>query len=264
MEETQITTTHPGPSWKNLLAGLVIALVIAGGYFALAKKFNWPLGKATENQQTYSNEPYKFQISYPKTWHVQECNDSSPEGEYVLASFGDAEDLVICNSDAPIQGYINIGAGPGTAVNEQEVAGTMEALDDARRSNVTLDGQPAIRVEGLTKALDGHIEAGQKLIMLQVAKDTVLYRIFFIGDTANAKLFDDTLKTFTFGDCKLQQIQCITTPCDPILMCSNPNAVKEEDGKLCAQVITTARNIETGEIKDYPTPCDIPEGWEKI
>lgn len=32
----------------------------------------------------------------------------------------------------------------------------------------------------------------------------------------------------------------------------------------CIQVITRARNPQTGEIKDFPTPCDIPSGWEKI
>ena len=36
------------------------------------------------------------------------------------------------------------------------------------------------------------------------------------------------------------------------------------DGVMCAQVITPARNIKTGEIKDFPTPCDIPEGWVNV
>ena len=34
-------------------------------------------------------------------------------------------------------------------------------------------------------------------------------------------------------------------------------------GRFCAQVITPARNIETGEIKDFPSSC-IPDGWERI
>lgn len=32
----------------------------------------------------------------------------------------------------------------------------------------------------------------------------------------------------------------------------------------CAQVITTARNPQTGEVRDFPTPCDVPPGWEKV
>jgi hypothetical protein len=33
---------------------------------------------------------------------------------------------------------------------------------------------------------------------------------------------------------------------------------------VCIQVITSARNKETGEVRDFPTPCDVPEGWEKL
>ncbi len=35
-------------------------------------------------------------------------------------------------------------------------------------------------------------------------------------------------------------------------------------GAACIQVITPARNIETGEVRDFPTPCDVPQGWEQI
>lgn len=31
----------------------------------------------------------------------------------------------------------------------------------------------------------------------------------------------------------------------------------------CIQVISYAKNPETGDVHEYPTPCDIPEGWEK-
>jgi hypothetical protein len=36
------------------------------------------------------------------------------------------------------------------------------------------------------------------------------------------------------------------------------------DTEFCAQVITPARNPKTGDIKEYPTPCDVPEGWVVI
>ncbi len=38
----------------------------------------------------------------------------------------------------------------------------------------------------------------------------------------------------------------------------------KDDNKICIQVITPARNTQTGEIKEFPTPCDVPEGWEKL
>lgn len=37
-----------------------------------------------------------------------------------------------------------------------------------------------------------------------------------------------------------------------------------EGGVVCIQVITPARNPATGEIREFPTPCDVPEGWEKV
>lgn len=31
----------------------------------------------------------------------------------------------------------------------------------------------------------------------------------------------------------------------------------------CVQVITRARHPETGEVRTFPTPCDVPDGWVK-
>ncbi len=33
---------------------------------------------------------------------------------------------------------------------------------------------------------------------------------------------------------------------------------------VCVQVITPAKNPATGEVVDYPTPCDVPDGWEAL
>jgi hypothetical protein len=41
------------------------------------------------------------------------------------------------------------------------------------------------------------------------------------------------------------------------------DAAVEMDGpEFCAQVITYARNPETGQCEAFPTPCDVPDGWE--
>jgi hypothetical protein len=34
--------------------------------------------------------------------------------------------------------------------------------------------------------------------------------------------------------------------------------------QACAQVITPATNPLTGECKNFPTPCDVPAGWQKV
>lgn len=41
-------------------------------------------------------------------------------------------------------------------------------------------------------------------------------------------------------------------------------AGKPGNETLCAQVVTSARNPSTGDIKVFPTPCDVPKGWEVI
>lgn len=33
-------------------------------------------------------------------------------------------------------------------------------------------------------------------------------------------------------------------------------------GAVCIQIIATARNPITGEVKDFPTPCSVPIGWK--
>lgn len=35
-------------------------------------------------------------------------------------------------------------------------------------------------------------------------------------------------------------------------------------GVVCIQVITPARNPQTGEVREFPTPCDVPAGWEVV
>ena len=37
-----------------------------------------------------------------------------------------------------------------------------------------------------------------------------------------------------------------------------------EDGTLCVRVITPAFNPKTNEIREFPTPCDVPKGWDVI
>lgn len=43
-----------------------------------------------------------------------------------------------------------------------------------------------------------------------------------------------------------------------------PGSLNSEEGVVCAEVITPARNPETGDIEEFPTPCDVPDGWEPI
>lgn len=39
---------------------------------------------------------------------------------------------------------------------------------------------------------------------------------------------------------------------------------EDSSSDVCIQVITPARNSTTGEIREFPTPCAVPVGWEVI
>lgn len=43
-----------------------------------------------------------------------------------------------------------------------------------------------------------------------------------------------------------------------------PPAEPKKEKEFCAQVITSAVNKQTLEIRQFSTPCDVPEGWEKL
>lgn len=38
----------------------------------------------------------------------------------------------------------------------------------------------------------------------------------------------------------------------------------DSEGKMCAQVLTDARDPSTGHVETFPTPCDVPDGWEVL
>jgi len=38
----------------------------------------------------------------------------------------------------------------------------------------------------------------------------------------------------------------------------------ESASQICIQVITPAKNSTTGEVRDFPTPCDVPAGWYNL
>lgn len=44
----------------------------------------------------------------------------------------------------------------------------------------------------------------------------------------------------------------------------NPTTDTGANEVVCAQVITPALDPDTGTIVEFPTPCDVPEGWEVI
>lgn len=47
----------------------------------------------------------------------------------------------------------------------------------------------------------------------------------------------------------------------PRLKLPTQEAQEDKSYKVCVQVITPAYNLQTGECREFPTPCDVPDGW---
>jgi len=201
METNNSPQNQPGPSFKVLLASLITVLVLGAGFLYAAKYFDiWPYSEqSSPDEQTYKSDDYGFELSYPKSWHHEECRDSGPGGTYLLVSFGDVQDLVVCNSDAPILGYVNITVLPGS-IDQREIDSVFTNVDNPNRQNVTIDGNSAVRVEGTTKQQEGPApEPGLKYIAIWTERSGALYRFIFIGKAEDAAKFDRVVSTFKFG-----------------------------------------------------------------
>lgn len=57
------------------------------------------------------------------------------------------------------------------------------------------------------------------------------------------------------SDCPASTLKCVKSETVP--------AVKPSEGKVCIQVITPALS-PNGVCKEFPTPCDVPSGWQKV
>jgi len=64
------------------------------------------------------------------------------------------------------------------------------------------------------------------------------------------------------SDCPLSRCPTITATASKCVegKCILPVCDKPE---VCIQVIAPAKNPKTGECRNFPTPCDVPAGWEK-
>ena len=60
--------------------------------------------------------------------------------------------------------------------------------------------------------------------------------------------------------------QNIPTPTTQPYPTINTSTNTEERGRkrVCIQVITPAIDPKTGKCQEFPTPCDVPNNWQKI
>ena len=215
---------------KVILA--VIPVILFALLFLYVDGFSF--GDKNGNQKTYSDEALGFEIKYPEAWRAEEC---TYEG-FGIVGFGDSsEKLLVCNSDAPPLSYINVQVGGPAAQFDLILDNLLNNLDNTSRIDMELDGRPAVKIYGETKPTEGPgLPVGIKMIMVFTKERGKVYSVnhWNLDNKDYTKEFDEMLSTFKFlgGD------------------------------TVCIQVITKAKNPQTEETRDFPTPCDVPEGWD--
>lgn len=60
------------------------------------------------------------------------------------------------------------------------------------------------------------------------------------------------------GTCHAKGISKTPFPTPTVVPTETPS------NQVCIQIITPAKDPKTGECRKFPTPCDVPEGWEKV
>lgn len=185
-----------------MLGGLLLLVAALGIYRFAVQQLNDlgdPSPSASPTLKTYRDESFGFQISYPDTWRSEECREERYGA--LLVSFGDRQDMLVCNSDAPVQGYVNITAQKNQSTDTQEIQNLMRSLEGAVRTDITIDGKPGVRIRGTTTGGEGPgPEAGITQIVIFTSANNTAYRLIYldIGRQDYSALFDQVVTTFKF------------------------------------------------------------------
>lgn len=189
-----------------------------------------PLPDPTASWQTYRNEEYGFEVKYLSGWNPQNLEVRGPLNGYK---------------------YENPPAGTSFIYNMQQNTWSPKEYAPI----------PEITTNGIKWFLAGTVDGlgGASIALIPNGRTNTMINIWYGWGTcleeygpcpknnnpskeAEEKLFE-IISTFKF-------MELPPVPTDRSI--------------ACIQVITPARNLQTGEVKDFPTPCDVPEGWEVI
>ncbi|MBI4049702.1 MAG: hypothetical protein HY395_02730 [Candidatus Doudnabacteria bacterium] len=228
MESITPELNNPSPLNKHKLLGyLFLALVFAG---AVALAYWWQYG--TDNKQadeitdwkTYRNEEYGFEFKYPKDLEAKE----ELHKDFRITD-GETEKVFDW-----LNVSIDYGAENGRIILTMNHPGFgLEVVEEKIDDKIISVNNINMQREVLT------VKFGGKFILYSFSSDPDHNYLFFADIPKNKetslKLSDDIVSTFKF----------LKSP-------------------ICIQIVTRAKNPQTDEELDFPTPCDVPEGWEKI
>ncbi|MFA4890482.1 MAG: hypothetical protein WC587_02525 [Candidatus Paceibacterota bacterium] len=86
--------------------------------------------------------------------------------------------------------------------------------------------------------------------------------IIFTDDFKNLKSVD--LNNNLITEIKNSSIGDITRGIRIAFGLSSKTDREYKNKNICVQIITPAKNFTTGECREFPTPCDVPNDWEEV
>lgn len=257
--ESQNQIENPNPS-ASTRGRFVLVLIILGvafslyliaassrGLFPFSKEIAvsltptptaTPVPDEIANWKTYRNEEFGFEIRHPVDWQFKQYNDksfliSNPASFFTVLIFYENNTQKLSLKDFVSQKVSD--------ANSEDIGG----IKYEREFSTTV-GNDISAYE-----LYGVFAYDQEDEYIYTANGDTIFRFSFPVPEENQNFSNP--KQIPIDNQTAHQI--LST-----LKFIEPN----QSDQPCIQVVTTARNLQTGEIKDFPTPCDVPEGWQEI
>ena len=187
--------------------------------------------------KTYINEKYGFEFKYPPQY---EAYEDTPEMVKIITSENrDIKGEPVNNMQIQVinnvekLGVIDWWNKYGPYTSQRSKFGGIKP-DSFPIKNKIVSGINGVYIGGSEGVLTNYLILPNNNKILEI--------LVMIPD------IDQILSTFKF----------ISTSTPQVIESS------KDSQKICAQVITPAKNTKTGEMRDFPTPCDVPTGWEVI
>lgn len=200
--------------------------------------------------KTYQNNKYRYLIQYPANWSIDTNNaynnlgfggfTYTMEGPLkVSGNFSSGGTMFLRLKDNPDERGRDVLTfqiiKPDPVIKIEEFSPHEASLFDSsdKKEILTISGLPAVRYT------DSNYVAGENI--------NYSFGTTFIKDNKRGVVY-----LFTYFRPDLA----------PII--STFKLLESGDDFMCIQVITRAKDSKSGRIIDFPTPCDVPEGWVKI
>lgn len=136
----------------------------------------------------------------------------------------------------------------GVTLSDPETGAYLTIAEQLVESPVGVQESESVMIDGISGKQHGlELADGQQIMVAELNYNGQLIQVSGSSDT-----FEQIFETLDF-----------VSSTSPEIADDRPlNHWDIKEGRLCAQVITFARESDGGTCTAYPTPCDVPEGWQ--